>query len=462
MRGPLDTGDEPRYDRDMADQQTIFALSSGQGRAGVAVIRVSGPAAGVVLARMAPPAPKPRAAALRSIRHPETGEMLDQALVLWFPAPNSETGEDMAELQVHGGRAVIAGVLTALSRIEGCRLAEPGEFARRAFENGKLDLTGVEGLADLIDAETAAQRRQALRQAGGGLYLVYEGWRQRLVAAMAQLEAAIDFSDEADVVSGSLKRARAEVEALARDIAQHLDDGHRGELLREGFHVVLAGPPNAGKSSLINWLARREVAIVSEEAGTTRDVIEVKLDLEGLPVVVSDTAGLREASGKIEQEGMRRTFARAREADLILWLIDITAPPAAVPAEIAGKADRTLVLANKMDLLPSGVLHPLPAGAIGISVLTGHGMDNLARRLRAIVRARIGESETPALTQARHRQQLERAMAPLKSFLGAPLGEVELRAEDLRRAAQALGRITGRVDVEDVLGEVFARFCIGK
>jgi tRNA modification GTPase len=449
----------------MADQPTIFALSSGHGRAGVAVIRISGPAAGVALDRMAAPRPKPRFAAFRRVTHPATGEVLDEALVLWFPAPRSETGEDMAELQVHGGRAVIQGVFAALGSIEGCRLAEPGEFARRAFENGKLDLTGVEGLADLVEAETAAQRRQALRQAGGSLFQVYEGWRLRLVGAMAQLEAAIDFSDEPDVAAGTLKTARAEVEALVQAIARHLDDGHRGEMLREGLHVVLAGPPNAGKSSLLNALARRDVAIVSEEAGTTRDVIEVKLDLEGLPVVVSDTAGLREAreaAGKVEQEGMRRTVARAREADLILWLIDITAPPASVPAEIATKADRTLVIANKMDLLPSGVLHPLPDGAIGISVRTGDGMDGLARRITAFVRARIGESETPALTQARHRQQLERSVAPLRSFLGSPIGEVELRAEDLRRAAHALGRLTGRVDVEDVLGEIFARFCIGK
>ncbi|MBX9591739.1 MAG: tRNA uridine-5-carboxymethylaminomethyl(34) synthesis GTPase MnmE [Hyphomonadaceae bacterium] len=442
---------------------TIFAVSSGRGRAGVAVVRISGPAAGAVLDQMAPPRPKPRFAAFRTVRHPATGEMLDEALALWFPAPKSETGEDMAELQVHGGHAVVQGVLAALGSIAGCRLAEPGEFARRALENGKLDLTGAEGLADLIEAETAAQRRQALRQAGGSLFRLYEGWRQRLIGAMAQLEAGIDFSDEPDVAADTLKTARAEVAALTGDIARHLDDGHRGELLREGFHVVLAGPPNAGKSSLLNALARREVAIVSDEAGTTRDVIEVRLELEGLPVIISDTAGLHAAAtGKVEQEGMRRTVARARAADLVLWLIDVSAPPAAVPVGIAAKADRTLVIANKMDLLASGVLHPLPAGAIGISVLTGDGMDHLARRLTACVRARIGESEAPVLTQARHRQQLERCMAPLTSFLGSPIGEVELRAEDLRRAAHALGRLTGAVDVEDVLDQVFSRFCIGK
>jgi tRNA modification GTPase len=446
----------------MTQADTIFAVSSGHGRAGVAVIRISGPAAGVAVERMAAPLPKPRFAAFRRIRHPGTGEVLDEALVLWFPAPRSETGEDMAELQVHGGRAVIQGVLAGLGSIAGCRMAEPGEFARRALENGKLDLTGAEGLADLIDAETAAQRRQALRQAGGALFRLYEGWRQRLIGAMARLEAAIDFSDEPDVAADALQAARADVEALAREIAAHLDDGHRGELLREGFHVVLAGPPNAGKSSLLNALARRDVAIVSEEAGTTRDVIEVRLELDGLPVVVSDTAGLREATGKVEREGMRRTVARARDADLVLWLIDVTAPPAEVPAELAAKAGRTLTVANKMDLVPAGVLHPLPAGAIGISVRTGQGMDGLTRLLAALVAARIGESEAPVLTQARHRQQLERAMAPITSFLAAPLGEVELRAEDLRRAAQALGRLTGAVDVEDVLDQVFSRFCIGK
>src|SRR6185295_979101 len=273
-----------------AQQATIFALSSGHGRAGVAVIRLSGPAAGSVLDRMAAPRPKPRYAAFRRLRHPHTAEVLDHALVLWFPGPASETGEDMAEFQVHGGRAVVQGVIGALAALEGCRLAEAGEFARRAFENGKLDLTGVEGLADLIDAETAAQRRQALRQAEGALAKLYAGWRQRLVGATALLEAAIDFSDEADVVSDAVGRAREEVEALQGEINRHLDDEHRGELIRDGFQVVLAGPPNVGKSSLLNALARRDVAIVSAEAGTTRDVIEVKLDLDGLPIVVSDTA----------------------------------------------------------------------------------------------------------------------------------------------------------------------------
>jgi tRNA modification GTPase len=325
-------------------------------------------------------------------------------------------------------------------------------------------LTGVEGLADLVEAETAAQRRQALGQAGGKLYRLYEGWRQRLIGAMAQLEAAIDFSDEPDVAKGTANRARSEVKALAADISAHLDDGRRGELLREGFRVVLAGPPNAGKSSLLNALAQRDVAIVSEEPGTTRDVIEVRLDLGGLPVIVSDTAGLREAPGKVEQEGMRRTLKRAREAELILWIIDVTAPPAQVPEELAARSDRVWPIANKMDLLPQGMLHPLPDGAIGISALTGQGVDILARRLTAYVQARIGQDagEAPALTQARHRQQLERTLAPLRSFLGAPMTEPELRAEDLRRAAQALGRLTGAVDVEDVLGEIFGRFCIGK
>ena len=445
----------------MSDNATIFALSSGQGRAGVAVIRISGPAAGSALDLMAPPRPKPRFAGFRRVKHPQTGEVLDDGLALWFPGPKSETGENMAELQVHGGRAVVAGVLAAIGAVTGCRLAEPGEFARRAFESGKLDLTGVEGLADLIDAETAAQRRQALRQSGGALGRLYAGWRQRLLESTALIEAAIDFADEADVVSDAVARARAGIGALQGEITRHLDDGHRGELIRDGFQVVLAGPPNVGKSSLLNALARRDVAIVSEEAGTTRDVIEVKLDLEGLPIVVSDTAGIREGAGAVEQEGIRRTLARAQAAELVLWLVDAMALDAPAP-QVTLRPDRLLVVVTKYDLLDSKVLQPLPDGAVAVSALTGFGLDRLTRRLTAFAQARMGGDEAPALTQARHRQQLLRCRAALATFLGSPMEEFELRAEDLRRAAQALGRITGVIDPEEVLGEIFGRFCIGK
>jgi tRNA modification GTPase len=440
---------------------TIFALSSGHGRAGVAVIRISGPAAGAVLDLMAAPRPRPRFAAYRRVQHPEKGEVLDDGLALWFPGPKSETGDDMAELQVHGGRAVVAGVLEAIASIGGCRLAEPGEFARRAFENGKLDLTGAEGLADLIDAETAAQRRQALRQVEGALATLYAGWRQRLIGATALLEAAIDFSDEADVVSDAVGRARDEVETLHGEISRHLDDRNRGELVREGFQVVLAGPPNVGKSSLLNALARRDVAIVSAEAGTTRDVIEVKLDLQGLPVVVSDTAGIREGAGVVEREGIRRTLTRAQAADLLLWLVDAMVLDAPGP-QVALRPDRVLVVVTKFDLLDSKVLQLLPEGAIAVSAITGFGLDRLTQRLAGFAQARIGNDEAPALTQARHRAHLVRSRAALTSFLGSPMEEFELRAEDLRRAALALGRITGAVDVEEVLGEIFGRFCIGK
>ena len=467
----------------MAQAATIFALSSGHGRAGVSVIRVSGPAARAVLEQTAPPCPQPRFAALRRIKSAATGELLDTGLVLWFPAPKSETGEDMAELHVHGGRAVVYAVLAAIGQIAGCRLAEPGEFARRAFENGKIDLTAAEGLADLIDAETAVQRRQALRQAEGALGARYQAWRQRLLAAMALMEAAIDFSDEPDVARDATGKARGEVQILCAEIGAHLDDGHRGELIRSGFQVVLTGAPNVGKSSLLNALARRDVAIVSEEAGTTRDVIEVKLDLQGLAILISDTAGIRTAQGKVEEEGIRRTFGRAHAADLVLWLMDATQPFAAPPLELAAEGERLLRVANKVDLLGSRVppfLQRVPPflqyvmaedvmaedvmgeDVIAVSATTGFGLERLERRISAIASDRIGEAETPALTQVRHRQELECCKAALSAFLSAAIDEIELRAEDLRQAALALGRLTGAVDVEDVLDQVFGRFCIGK
>ena len=447
----------------MNTQPTIFALSSGHGRAGVAVIRISGPAAARAVDAMAAPRPRPRFAAFRHLRDPQTAEVLDQALVLWFPAPKSETGEDMAELHVHGGRAVIAGVLAALGGIEGCRLAEPGEFARRAFTNGKIDLTAAEGIADLVDAETAAQRRQALRQAGGALAQLYDFWRTDLIRAQALTEAAIDFSDEADVGATACEEARQLVARMLPSIRRHLNDGRRGEIVREGFRVAIAGPPNVGKSSLLNAFARREAAIVSDEAGTTRDVIEVTLDLGGVPVVLSDTAGIRAAEGKVEREGIRRAVARAREADLVLWLMDAAAPqPEPLPDLLRG-AGETLWVLNKVDLVGGAGGQAAPGTArFPLSVLTGEGLAELARAIEARAAAAAGASEAPVITQARHRQQIGAAVEALQTYLSGPPAELELRAEDLRRAATALGRITGRVDVEDVLAEIFGRFCIGK
>lgn len=441
---------------------TIFALASAHGRAGVAVVRISGPGAGRALDAIAGPRPEPRRASGRFVRHPESGEKLDRGVVLWFPQPASFTGEDVVELHLHGGRAVVAAVLSALGILPGLRMADAGEFARRAFEAGKLDLAEVEGLADLIDAETEGQRRQALAQASGALSDLYDGWRASLIEALSLIEAGLDFSDEGDVGAKTFADATAIISVLDRAVAHHLDDGHRGEILREGFRVALTGPPNAGKSSLINALARRDVAIVSEEAGTTRDVIEVRLDLGGLPVVVSDTAGFRETEGAIEREGMRRSLAAAKAADLVLWLTDATAPETMLPAELAVVADRTLLVMNKVDLLSGGKAPTLPDDIVPLSVATGAGLSDLIKRLTVIAHERIGHHAEPALTQVRHRQLLEACRDDLAAFLVGSADEVELRAEDLRRAADALGRITGRVDVEDVLDHIFGRFCIGK
>jgi tRNA modification GTPase len=447
----------------MAEPDTIFALSSGHGKAGVAVIRVSGRSAGVALDRMVAPRPAPRQAAFRRVRHPETGEVLDDALVLWFPGPKSETGEDMAELHVHGGRAVILSVVRALALIKGLRMAEPGEFARRAFENGKIDLTAAEAIADLVDAETEAQRRQALRQAGGALARLYDSWRSDLIRAQALTESAIDFSDEADVSDRASEEARQLVARMLPSIRRHLDDGRRGEILREGFRVAIAGPPNVGKSSLLNAIVEREAAIVSEEAGTTRDIIEVTLDLGGVPVILSDTAGIREIGGKVEREGIRRALERARDADLVLWVMDGTDPQPELPAELVAHAGETLWVMNKVDLPESHRVHPmLSKGWCRLSCATGEGLAALAKAIEGKARAKIGASEAPAITQARHRQQIVLAVEALEAYLAGATAHLELRAEDLRRAATALGRITGRVDVEDVLGEIFSRFCIGK
>ncbi|MEP4732837.1 tRNA uridine-5-carboxymethylaminomethyl(34) synthesis GTPase MnmE, partial [Parvibaculum sp.] len=376
---------------------TIYALSTAPGRAGVAVIRISGEAVRAAVAALTGEEQvRPREALLRRFRDPETRAPLDRGLLLFFEGPASFTGEDVAELHIHGGRAVVASVLRALSALPGLRAAEPGEFTRRAFENGKLDLTAVEGLADLIDAETEAQRVQALRQMEGALGALYEGWRARLIRALAYAEAEIDFPDE-EVPGGLLARLGPEIAALASEIAVHLDDGRKGERLRDGIEVAIVGPPNAGKSSLLNRLAGREAAIVSDEAGTTRDVLEVRLDLGGVPVTLADTAGLRDAAGSIEREGVRRALARAEAADLRLVLV---APGAQGKMEgdfsLARPGDIRVV--NKLDLDVA-----VRDGAIGISALTGAGLDRLEAALRERVGLAYEAQEHPLITRARHR-----------------------------------------------------------
>ena len=427
---------------------TIVALASGAGVSAVAVIRLSGPATRVVLENLTGSLPVPREASLRSIGG------IDRGLLLWFPAPASFTGEDMAELQVHGGRAIVKAVVEAVLATDGTRLAEPGEFARRAFENGKLDLTEVEGLADLVSAETEAQRRQALAQSEGGLRRLYEGWRAELLKAQSLMEAGLDFSDEADVADDAVRQAETVVKPLLGEVENHLAD-HSGERLREGFHVAIAGPPNAGKSSILNALAKRDVAIVSEEAGTTRDVIEVHLDIGGLPVIVADTAGLREGGGAIESEGMRRALARAHGADLVLWIVDGADPHPSARPGFGGTP--VLVVRNKSDLaaVPPG------AGQLAVSAKTGQGLEALIAELGGRSSEGLKAGGASPITRTRHRVELVSVRDALKRFVNHNLA-AELRAEELRIAAHHLGRVTGRIDVEEVLGAIFSEFCIGK
>ena len=451
-------------------EDTIFALSSAPGRAGVAVLRVSGPGAGLALAALAGARPPARHAKLARIVDPGSGAAIDRGLILWFPGPASFTGEDMAELHLHGGRAVVAAVVAALAALPGLRPAEAGEFTRRAFDRGKLDLSEVEGLADLIDAETEAQRRQALRQMEGNLSRQVASWREALIAALARAEAAIDFPDE-DLPEGIDVQMTHHILYAHKEIMAHLGDSHRGERMRDGIAVALLGAPNAGKSSLLNAFARRPVAIVSATPGTTRDVVDVHLDLDGYPVTLSDTAGLRQldhepaAAGQdaVEAEGIRRARARAATSDLKLAIFDLQAAPdfdAATRDLLDGDC---LVVLNKSDL----VSQPGPESldgcpALTVSAKTGAGMAALEARLAQEVAARLeaGAGGAAPLTRARHRLALEDCAAALERAGGAT--RPELIAEDLRLALRALGRIAGRVDVEDVLDAIFREFCIGK
>jgi tRNA modification GTPase len=434
--------------------QTIFALSSGRPPSAIAIVRVSGPAAGPSLDLLAGKIPTPRSAT-RALLRDDRAQPIDDAVVLWFPRPASATGEDVAEFHVHGGRAVLASLFAALSSIENVRAAEPGEFTRRAFENGKLDLTEAEGLDDLIHADTDRQRRQALRQLKGLLGDKARNWRAQIIEASALIEAGIDFSDEGDVPAELIAPALAKVKALLAEITEVLAAQGRTERLREGLVVAIAGPPNVGKSTLMNQLARREVAIVSPHAGTTRDIIEVQLDLDGYPVIVIDTAGIRETDDPVEQEGVRRARARAAEADLVLWLTDTDG---ATPA--GQSAAPTWIVRNKIDLDTTALTRSEPMFAISAS--RGDGLGDLTAALIGYAQEFFGSAEAGLIGRQRQRDLLQQAAVSLQRSIEVIGKGEELAAEDLRSAAYSLGRLLGQVDVEDILDVIFREFCIGK
>lgn len=445
--------------------ETFCALATSPGRAAVAVVRINGPRALAALSRLAGRVPAPRQAALRRLRHPTTGEALDEALVLGFVGPASFTGDDLVELHLHGGSTVVGAVLEALGEL-GVRLAEPGEFTRRAFENGKLDLSRAEAIADLVDAETEAQRRQALGQLGGALELKYSTWRGELIEALAFIEAQIDFPDE-EVPPEVAARARRPLEQLRQGMVSTLGEV-RGERVREGFRIALVGAPNAGKSSLLNALAGRDAAIVTPIPGTTRDVIEVPAVLGGYKTLLADTAGLRDTADPIEQEGVRRARAWAEGADLRLWVVDQSMFHVEHPPEGLLRDSDWLVL-NKADLTASHAVASLEAEAAvrawpikRLSALAPRDVEALRMALASHVAERLSGAEFPGATRLRHRHALAGAVEALDRALQRLTTDAELAGEDVRLAARALERITGRVDPDAVLDQIFASFCLGK
>lgn len=436
--------------------ETIVALSSGRLPAGVAVIRISGSQTRFVIETICDFVPEPRYASLQTLRVGR--ETLDRGLVLFFPEPNSFTGEDVVEFQVHGGRATVSAILNEITKLPDVRLSEPGEFTRRAFINGKLDLVQTEALADLINAETEAQRRLAQRNSDGAQSRLYADWRERLVQARALIEADIDFSDEGDVPGSVAEHVWADIAVLAGCISEHIRGFSAAEIIQEGFRLVILGAPNAGKSSLLNALARRDAAIVTDEPGTTRDILEVALDINGLKIVVADTAGLREGAGKVESIGIEKAKARGREADLILELEDLTDPH---PVD-TGWADAEIIrVGTKLDLVQTPDAYASHYDRL-ISTVTGEGIGDLIQTIWEIAELRIREAGDILPSRLRHVELLQDALAHIGKALGNSGAPLEIRAEELRLATDRLGRITGAVDVEELLGVIFSQFCIGK
>lgn len=444
----------------MERRDTIFALSSAPGRAGVSVFRLSGPQSGPIVNAITQRAnPAPRMAALRKL-FSRDGALIDEALVLWMPAPKSFTGEDSAEFQAHGSPAVLEALAAALLSA-GARHAEAGEFTRRAFENGKIDLTEAEGLADLIDAETDGQRQQALRQMQGGLKARYEDWRESLLDALAQIEGEIDFPDEEDIPDNLAHKAYAPLGSLAAKMEELLAHGTRGERVRAGLDIAIIGPPNAGKSSLINALVNRDAAIVTDIAGTTRDIIGVDLVLAGLPIRLSDTAGLRESDDPIETEGIRRARMAAKQADLRIFIQDGRSDGAAPDISALAQSGDFWLL-NKSDLGSSALSPPDDLLGFNLSAKTGEGLEAFKTALEAAVQARFSPSRDAGLTRARHRDCVARALASTKRAQSALSRAPELAGDDLRSALHALEELAGKTDVEAVFDRIFSRFCVGK
>ncbi|WP_421693017.1 tRNA uridine-5-carboxymethylaminomethyl(34) synthesis GTPase MnmE [Aestuariivirga sp.] len=444
----------------MTNSDTIFALSSGLGRAAIAILRISGGSAGAVLESLVGALPSAREFALRTLRNSQTGEVLDRSVVVWLPAPLSFTGEDCAELHLHGSPSVVAAVMAYLNHQPGVRPAEPGEFTRRAFVKGKLDLIEVEGLADLLDARTASQREQAMRQMTGEASSTFESWRGQLLSIRADIEAAVDFADEADIAVTAIQGVDGQIEALLQSITAALARSKTAEVVRDGVRVVLSGHPNTGKSSLLNHLARREVAIVSDVPGTTRDSIEVSLDLNGIPIILTDTAGLRfAASDAVEAEGMRRSRHHMAQADVLVWVWsdDVFGSENPDPVRCPD-----IVVRNKCDLRRPLVNHAENIAYHSISARTGQGIEGFVDALQAMLGNRFGDVDSALIVSARQQAVVIESIRLLNDCLAVSSAGLELKAEILRLAAEEIGRLTGRVDVEEWLGVIFSRFCIGK
>lgn len=444
--------------------ETIYALSTVYGKSGVAVIRISGPSALQAITRMTDidvSGIKPRYAYFSKISDIDSRETLDQSLVLYFKGPYSFTGEDIVEFQTHGSKAVINSLMENLSRLPDFRLAEPGEYSRRAFYNGKMDLTEAEGLADLIDSETTEQQKYAMRQMEGGLKNLYEDWRTRLVKILAHLEAFIDFPDE-DIPSSVMSDMKNTVFKLEGEINQHLNGDSIGERLREGFRVVIIGSPNAGKSSLLNAIVKREAVIVSDIAGTTRDAIDIHLDLNGYPVMFTDTAGLRETEEEIEKKGIDIAYSKIHDADLVICLFDASLDNVQVFDKIRNSfKNRALFVANKSDKLsPEQCSNLKKSGCLVISAKYKDGVDELLQKIGDNIKERFTSNSSLLITRRRYREALKDVVDNLQAF-GFDK-EIELTAEDIRLAARALGKITGRIEVDEVLDKIFGDFCIGK